>query len=1050
MRNSEYVFTATDKLGEHWFNADPRRFALLPTPSVEAFETLAVEVESLVSRFVTSKSTSARAVVVADLVALHAQGKILWPLGALFDHSVLGRMLKRRLVLDLTAAGSDLLVLLDELGSTDSPFAQYRSSARQYAYVTWKTLVALRLATTMPLTTLRTYDHAAFEAFAGVASPGGQWVEWFPHDHVKGLRYAARFLAAELGDPHFGASVFRFARLQGPRRVDPFKACPHLAWLDTLYEQWLDETNVLQKDRARSGKRLLGEFFMTLPIEKPSRVETAFNDDDMRALERFAWTWSTPSERRAAMNRLNGFLDFLVRQHSAKALNITGPMLLALERHEIEHFTKRVHVPRRASLTGEVQARPMPTRYHQRLKEIITENDFAWPKSLRNGSTDRPRHWIAWRDPETGKPSEIFCPVLARLLLLQLDLPLRNIQARRLDSGEGDTERWNARTGIWEPNTGTHGGRWERMGAANPRRGVIRRLTAGEGKTVTGIWVNSNKTIDRHQLFDETAGYEIPWEDMDILRNLAAMRDWQERYNPVDRPLAHADTPEHIFDNEPSEMVAALIPDRFYLFRYPPNPGPRGGEAPPSYQTYLQFFHDALEELERRLNEEDPETPLRIITHRNKSGAPKKAVFTAHGMRSSTLTGLHMAGVPIAMLSKVVAGHASILMTLNYIKFDPLHVSQVLTDARLKAASEAKDQFPDLLRNAAFEDMIKMTARLNDDGLVQMKGGYSEPSVWLRLDIGLCPNGATQCRVGGEAKQRRQDNGLDKSIYASVPGGPRNCVRCRFFVTGLPFLIPLWAHGSAIMVKADALAKQAIDRASEARILKQKRIERSEQGQPQDRDLSRLIRELDELHVADCEQRDQALADLHHTLALIEKVRAIGKQVGVPGNKGLPMLLPEEGIPELASREGTRFEIVDAVVQQSRWFRSLESADAERERDEFLNRILHRNGYVPITMAPLSKSERQLGADAMAKFLLMELGAWETEHLATGRKSLVELELQEGFDAACRSAIGRPLERIEMRPTIDGLAIDGQAVVEVPRLSFAPRGHLEGQAKANT
>ena len=607
--------------------------------------------------------------------------------------------------------------------------------------------------------------------------------------------------------------------------------------------------------------------------------------------------------------------------------------------------------------------------------------------------------------------------MLARLLLLQLDLPLRNVQARRLDSGEGDTERWDPETLSWGMNDGPHGGRWERMGSGNPRRGCIRHIPTGEGRFITGLWINSNKTQDRGVLFDDTAGYEIPWEHADVLQNLAAMREWQERHNPVGSPLPHAELAPNIFDDEPSEVVRALIPDRFYLFRYPPNPGPRGSEAPPSYKTCLQFFYDALEELERRLNEEDPDRPVTIITGRDHSGAPKKAIYTLHGMRSSTITGLHLAGVPIEILSKVVAGHASILMTLSYLKFDPQHVSQVLTDARLKAATDAKASFPDLIRNARMEEVVRMTARLADDGITQMKGQYDEPSVWLRLDIGLCPNGGTLCRIGGDRIQKRNDKGVDKSVYAAVPGGPRNCVRCRFFVTGLPFLIPLWAHGTAILARADAIARQAAERDRDVRHLSQQRKQLRTDGHAIPPDLDERLKVTEELWINDCERRDQALADFHATLALTEKVRAISQEPGEAGDgRPLPMLLPGEDIPEIVGRESTRFEVCDAVVQASRCFPSLESADIERERNEFLNHILNRNGYVPITMAPLTPTERREAADAMATLLLIELGATETDHLIAGRKSLADLGLQAGLEAACRKAIGRPLSRIGAPP----------------------------------
>ena len=55
---------------------------------------------------------------------------------------------------------------------------------------------------------------------------------------------------------------------------------------------------------------------------------------------------------------------------------------------------------------------------------------------------------------------------------------------------------------------------------------------------------------------------------------------------------------------------------------------------PPTYHVFHQFFHDALDELEKRLAVEDPDSPVRIITRRD--GQPRKAIFTIHGMRSST------------------------------------------------------------------------------------------------------------------------------------------------------------------------------------------------------------------------------------------------------------------------------------------------------------------------------------------------------------------------------------------------------------------------------
>jgi hypothetical protein len=288
---------------------------------------------------------------------------------------------------------------------------------------------------------------------------------------------------------------------------------------------------------------------------------------------------------------------------------------------------------------------------------------------------------------------------------------------------------------------------------------------------ITGLWINSNKTADAKTRFDENSGYLIPWQHEEVLGNLAAMRTWQEQYNPVSGPIAFNDLPEGTFEDEPSDNIKELIPARFYLFRYPQNSGHRGREAPPTYGLALQFFYDALEELERRLNEEDPGASVKIITQRNKAGAPTRAIFTQHGMRSSTLTALYEEGVSIEILSKLVAGHATILMTLKYLIFDPAHVSQILTEARMRAMTTARADFPNFLNNATFEQAARMTARLSDDGLHQIYGAFSEVGAWARMDCGICPNGGTLCNIGGKAVHKRTDRGKDKSPYSPVPGG---------------------------------------------------------------------------------------------------------------------------------------------------------------------------------------------------------------------------------------------------------------------------------------
>jgi hypothetical protein len=189
-----------------------------------------------------------------------------------------------------------------------------------------------------------------------------------------------------------------------------------------------------------------------------------------------------------------------------------------------------------------------------------------------------------------------------------------------------------------------------------------------------------------------------------------------------------------------------------------------------------------------------------------------------------------------------------------------------------------------------------------------------------------------------------------------------------------------------------------------------KRERQALNGKPASQSLVDRIRILDETWIGDSELRDQALADAHATMVLVEKIRAISKAGDAEDSTKLPMLLNGDGIPEVTARESTRFEMVDAVVQASRWFPSMNTADLELERDEFLNRILYRNGYVPITLAPLTPHERRHAADGLAQMLLAELGAAEAQNLIEGRKTLADLGLQTKLEEAATRAIGRPID----------------------------------------
>lgn len=969
--------------------------------ALEAFQQLAFE----------SRTEDEKIEALKPLFEFWQQKAALFPFGFIWGQSALGT-LSAQMLHELAAQTGDLQ---DQAkASIESlPFVARKTGRDRDNHVgaMYRVVLAFQLASTN-IRAMDDIQREHLQMLADMVRPDGVWVSWLSQWHRTTIRAVAKALAEQRKDPNLGHALLRAGeRVKRKTKAAAALDIPHLKWLVDLFETFLDSQKLLHKKHHRRARDLLILAFEKCPAETTADMSTAFSRRNMQMVMAVAKDWSTPETRLQSVSKIFDFCAWV--QDESRDENGHPRIIVGLTNADIERFRESLPIASRSS-DSEVRARPMPARFHVEMKKLIRENDFAWPKSLlKNG---RPSEWITHIDPVTGEGQEVFCEVLSRLLLLMLDLPLRGVQARRLDSGEGDDEAWDPPTRSWIENRSPCAGYWRRMGARNRRRGVLRQIASAgrDGGSITGFYVNSNKTQDRTKEFDETSGYEIPWEFLDVIENLAAMRAWQERYNPVEQPLSSPSTPKALRSDEASESVAGTLPDRFYLFRYPLNHGHRGNEAPPTYAALNQFFMLALEELERRLNLEDPANPIKIITRREPGGSPRQAIFTLHGLRSSTITTLYTEGVPITILSKLVAGHATILMTLSYIKYDPLHVSEVLSAAREKAMANDVSQFRSTLLDTTYQEAAKMTARLQDDGLHQARGLYSDPNSWSSPDIGICPNGGTQCHIGGEPQTRKEGKSHRKpGGFLPVPGGPRNCVRCRFFITGLPFLIPLAGHANMQSAKASSLSMRIEQNEARRAELKRERHELSSTGQAIPPALRNRIMTLEAEWEADTAARDQVFTDFHATLTLVEKVRAISRQ---DADGKVPMLINEDGVPELTGRESTRFELTDSVVQMSRFYPSLESADLERERDQFLDRILYNGGYTPISLGTLSPDERRKAADAMAAFLLTQLGAIESQNLIEGHKTLADLGLQQPLEEVVRRTIGAPLTRLELRP----------------------------------
>ncbi|WP_431201371.1 VPA1269 family protein [Bradyrhizobium betae] len=594
MADSDLTFMTNELIEGRYFNSSEDRSALIPSRADEPLELQQI-VEAHIRKHAETDDLDTKNEVVSELMDLHRQGLILWPLGALWGRSAMGEVNEQRFarsVLDHDPGLYDVRnVILETKHFQESKWSEKEKANRSFVF--WKFAAALHFAGE-GIDGIEMIQEVHLVKMAEAFRVDGGWKSWVPSATRKHLRYLAGLLGDLRGDPLFAVAVRQDLRKSkaAARLTDILRHAPHLKWIEEQFELWIDQQNVLTKDNYRDGLRLLLTYLAGLPSEPARDHLELLSEPVLRPLLEYAKKWSAASARINAVAKIHHFCRYLSDEIAA-----TGgkKIELGFREADLDRFKSSQAVKGPSSAHSDVRARPMPPRYHQMLKEIIREQDFKWAKEFTR--QEKRVHWITWFNPEKGTTEPVFCEVLPRMLLVHLDLPLRNVQVRRLDSGEGDSRAWDPATGRWKAATGPHAGYWEGVGAKNPRRGVFREIQTLTGQ-ITGFWVNSNKTQDGGGLFGENSGYEIPWQHEEALRNLAEMRAWQEKYNPVEGPLEHENLPSNAFDDDPSQLVKTMLPARFYLFRYPDNSGPRGNEAPVGYKLFYQFFHDALAELE--------------------------------------------------------------------------------------------------------------------------------------------------------------------------------------------------------------------------------------------------------------------------------------------------------------------------------------------------------------------------------------------------------------------------------------------------------------------
>lgn len=593
---------------------------------------------------------------------------------------------------------------------------------------------------------------------------------------------------------------------------------------------------------------------------------------------------------------------------------------------------------------GQTARDALPSYILNEMKAVITENDFAF--SRKHCSS------VTVFDNQVGAMVNTWFPALPICLYLMLEAPIRAHQARWLDSGLLDERLLDASTGNERLNDSAFAIRGRREGSLRLQGDVIL------SEKWLSLWINTNKTA----IYDSgDVGYSIPYVSDKAAALIGMMIDWQRRYMPaLTAPVSYFKFDEHISERT---RLKGTGPQIAPLFR---DPTSKDNSQPVSYARLGRFYTAVLEETQNRIRLKYGKSVALI--KEMPDGKTKWAV-DLHTLRVSGITAMIESGVPLEVVSQFVAGHATLVMTLHYLKFSPKKLRQFLFEAHERMKNDTT-----FLESELFNENLDVFRPflLGQDGQGIGPGfdAFKEQSGLLSINAeGICPG--TSCSTGGPAF---------KGKFGPVPGGQR-CGLCRYWLTGPAHLL---GQVASVNNLAYVIRKKGLKVAD----LQDEKIEAEDAG---DSRAARRLRDRIELLnrelAIDLEEwtarynfasRSVELLDTY--LASKASVEGSAKQLSVL-TRGNEMEL------KVTLEQSHEFALLDQITQMSDFVTGFSNTEAGLEKNNVLSKMMTANGIHPFLLS-LNDAQAHEAGNLLSALVLQQVRAQELDALLSGRTLL--------------------------------------------------------------
>lgn len=573
------------------------------------------------------------------------------------------------------------------------------------------------------------------------------------------------------------------------------------------------------------------------------------------------------------VNYLVVFIDHVIAQHySAEDDNST---LQPIAKNPFERVSKK-------KSTQETVRTPLPYRYIQQLRQILCPYDIDSEQGHSRDEAEQRAPWLnhhfrdwtwahenvphswhkiapevidhddpdcVWRTKVVGRQGkritiyQMWSPVTAMALFLKLHLPLRSFQVRFLDSGEADT--WRYQKGRWVLNEHAFAYGSKKRPYA---KGIFRRIYDAMTETYsTGFYVSTNKTADQNK--DEVSrGYTIPWQHEELFYWLEKLRNWQEKYNPITSPVSASTLRRTHTGATKSPAALKAMGDACFLFRNASARKVDDQNKPVRENSLITSWYQLLRQLEDNLATSghtlSDGSTLKLVEDYEENTpeyVKAKTLFPLHSLRVSLITCYTMdTRLPLPVISKLLAGHSRLLMTIYYNKITPSVMAEKMQEAHDALGAGCESSIRTFLKDAELSQIQCRTAYHSQES-IEAALANRNPIGWEHRPGGLCLVGGNTvhsdelstlggCWNGGPILKNAAVP-IDR-IHAPVPHGPENCIRCRWFITEASYLPALNAQLNQISYQAYQAASLAIELEGDLEALKDELFFAEENGAP--------------------------------------------------------------------------------------------------------------------------------------------------------------------------------------------------------------------------